>query len=89
MLTFGLAVALLVGFLLLAGRHNELAVERDWEFVLNPEGHRLYSDTVDDILRDRGVTEQMYEDALKARTEGQTEKAIRFLEAGSMVVAGY
>jgi hypothetical protein len=89
MLTFGLAVALLVSFLLIAGRHNELAVQRDWEFVLNPEGHRLYSDTVDEILRDRGVTEQMYEDAFKARGDGQTEKAIRFLETGSLVVAGY
>lgn len=83
--TVALAVAMLLISLAALGAQDEQRILERWEFRLNPEGLRVYSEVADEILWNRHMVDSSCESAVQARTEGNTEEAERFLVVAAWI----
>jgi hypothetical protein len=86
MMIIGTGVILLVLTLALVGYRNEAVAFRDWEYVLNAEGLKVYSETANQVLFERRMSEISLDDAALLNKQGDIGGAIRHLRIGAEVV---
>lgn len=86
MMILGTGVVLLVLTLALLGYRNEAVAFRDWDYVLNTEGLKIYSETANQVLFERRMSEISLDDAALSSKQGDMGGAIRHLRIGAEVV---
>jgi hypothetical protein len=79
------ALALLAAILAFRGQNDQQDVLERWDFTLNPEGHKVYSDVAEQIKWDRRMYEESYDEAAMEDVRGNVKQAIHLLSFAAQV----
>jgi hypothetical protein len=84
LITFSTVGGLIV--LVLLGRRNEKAVQRDWELLLTPRGEKLYKSISGRVQSQLELADMTYDEAFSVRQLGSVEEAKHLLDVGFNVI---
>ncbi len=82
----GIAAVSTLVVLLVLGRRNERAVERDWDLVLSEKGQKLYRSIEDRVRGEQELTDLAIGEAVSVHELGSMDEAIRLLDVGYKVL---